>query len=238
MKIVKTPYSFSQQECKYGQKCNDITPSHRKRFSHKCQYGETCERKNAIHKLTHHSPVVLNDQGIRIYTDDKAIKAELDYSNTLFREKGFSGWRTQNGNFDMRQLRVIYYNSLDAQDLAKIKQTFYFNLLAYIVCNLCDLVKEYEPGFLASLCMMFDEEAVTGIFRVNKDEELWTCIDRSYGLLEDDLGLLEDDLGLLKAKELNPEDVELYKREADRAPRFISNTHIKIALEDPQSRCI
>jgi hypothetical protein len=223
-KSHKTPYTRAAEPCQYGQKCTNMSIAHRERFSHECQYGEACERKNPQHILTHHSPIVLNEHGIRLYTNDKAIKAELDYSNMLFKTKGWRDWRFANGNFNLSKLKVLHYNSLNPQDLVMIKETFYFNLLSYIVCHICELIKEYDPGFLISLCIMLDEEAVTGIFRVNKDELLWTCIDKTYGLLSDDLGLLKQD------------ELDNYKIDKDIAlpelPRFISNTHIKMAIEN------
>jgi hypothetical protein len=165
--------------CKYGKKCYQTNVRHTQKYSHPCREGRNCTNINPSHSERFTHPI---NNDIKLYENDAEIKKALDDSYTLFTQD-VNNWRDMNGNFDMSSLRVMYYNTLNPRELMLIKTTFYFHLLTYIVCNLCELLDEYtSPTFLTRLMLMFDEEAVTGIFPINESDIL-LCLD-NVGITE------------------------------------------------------
>ena len=158
------------EACKYGKKCYQTNVRHTQQFSHPCREGRYCTNINPSHSDRFTHPI---NNDIKLYDNDMEIKKALDDSYMLFTQD-VNHWRDVNGNFDMSSLRVMYYNTLNPRELMIIKTTYYFHLLTYIVCNLCELLHKYNksPTFLTRLMLMFDEEAVTGIFPINESDIL------------------------------------------------------------------
>lgn len=188
------PYSKSN-ECRYGVKCNNFTEAHRYNFEHNCKYGDECYREDPSHKFMFHNPILLNDDGIRLYTNDNDIRAELEQSYKLFDKSSgdpnYTEWYVNKGNFNPAYhnvMRMVYEkDSVDAKSSVSvkysvhdIKKTFYFKLLEYIACHLCELLRKYDSNFISRLLTLLETENVTGIFDKHTygDSELNKCLDK------------------------------------------------------------
>lgn len=177
-----TPYS---KICRYGVKCNNFTEAHRYNFEHNCNYGDECYREDPSHKFMFHNPILLNDDGIRLYTNDNDIHAELEQSYKLFDKSSgdpnYTEWYINKGNFNPAYHNVMRMVMVSGgYSVHDIKKTFYFKLLEYIACHLCELLREYDFNFLNRLLTLLENENVTGVFDKHTygDSELNKCLDK------------------------------------------------------------
>ena len=131
------------------------------------------------------NPIILNDKGIRLYTNDDDIQAELEQSYMLFEQytgdPNYTKWYNNKGNFNPAYhnvMRMVY----DNDKVDDIKKTFYFKLLAYIACHLCELLRQYKSDFITRLLTLLETENVTGVFDkdIYADPELNKCLDRLH----------------------------------------------------------
>jgi hypothetical protein len=166
-KHTGTPYS--KPMCKYGSECTRKNPAHFAEFSHPspCRDGIHCTNMSDEHftRFTH-PPYTRyeNDDQIKHFIQDCYDSYSRDPSNMFAHFQHSSISFLQKGIYDSRTLR----------------QTFFFNLLAYITCNICDIIAMPNGRvFITTMLQRFNEEAIDGNFIIKDDEpELKMCIQR------------------------------------------------------------
>lgn len=157
--------------CPYGAACYQKNPAHIAKFTHPCPYGATCFRqKNPAHtaEFSHSCPpgAVCGPirapipHEIRLYTNDEEIEQFLADGYEIFKTSPNNSLFTLN----YKGLGMQDYNPANKEEFEDIKKMFYFNVLKYIACHLCDLVKEYPSLYLHNLLQLFEEGAIGGIF--------------------------------------------------------------------------
>ena len=169
-KHTGTPYS--KPMCKYGSECTRKNPAHIAEFSHPshpspCRDGIHCSNMSDAHfKRFTHPPYSRyeNDDQIKHFIQDCYDSYSRDPSNMFAHFQHSSISFLQKGIYDSSTLR----------------QTFFFNLLAYITCNICDIIAMPNGRvFISTMLQRFNEEAIDGNFIIKDDElELKMCIHR------------------------------------------------------------
>ena len=249
-KNKRTIGSGKWPKCRYGAKCTNPDPEHKRNFEHpECPYGANCTRLNWAHiEIFHNQTPLLNGDRIRLFRNNDEIIKELQESyklftanevewanNTQFSFKDATG-RDINGQtiakFNM--LSTFPYNKFIPSELAKIKTLFYYHLLEYIACNVCDLInrEHYNPEFFIKLFHLLENaNDITGIFPVFKETEpdLWLCLDNLYGVIDKDIDELNSPYMPDEIKQKHYTVKTMYA-DKDILPRFISNTHIQSAI--------
>ena len=165
-----TPYDRPRKTpCKYGSDCTRENPSHFAEFSHPspCKYGIHCTDMSDEHfKIFLHPPYTRyeNQDQIKQFIQDCYDSYSRDSSNM------FAHFQHSSISF----LQKGIYN------LSKLRKTFFFNLLAYITCNICDIIAMPNGRvFISTMLQRFNEEAIDGNFIVRDDEpQLKMCIQR------------------------------------------------------------
>jgi hypothetical protein len=162
-----TPYE--RPKCKYGSECTRKNPAHFAEFSHPppCRDGIHCNNISDQHfkKFAHPSYTRYENQDqvkqfiqecYESYSRDPTdMFANFEYSSISFLKKGIDESNT-------------------------LRKTFFFNLLAYIVCNICDIIAMPNgKDFISTMLQRFNEESIDGNFTVRDDElELQYCIQK------------------------------------------------------------
>lgn len=170
-KHSNTPYDRpNKTPCKYGSECTRKNPAHFKEFSHPspCKYGIGCNKVNSDEHFTSftHPPYTRYENEAQIkqfiqecyesYSNNPSnMFAHLERSDISFLKKGLDEPRT-------------------------IKTTFFFRLLAYIVCHICEIIAMPNGKyFITTMLTRFNEEAIDGNFIISNDEpELQLCIQK------------------------------------------------------------
>ena len=124
-----------------------------------CKYAGECRRTNPQHFIdfTHPKPYPTVKQFIQecyvSYTAGE-IFAHLEHGSIQFLKKGID---------------------------SDVQRSFLFNLLAYIVCNICPLLKRYGKDFLSTMLMRFNEESVDiTVRKADVDTNIQDCMTRLH----------------------------------------------------------
>jgi hypothetical protein len=169
-KYSTTPYDrLRKTPCKYGSHCTRENPAHFAEFSHPspCRDGKHCTDMSDDHfKRFTHPPYTRyeNEDQIKKFIQDCYDSYSKDSSNM----------------FSHFQHSSISFLQKGIHDSSTLRQTFFFNLLAYITCNICDIIAMPNGrNFISTMLQRFNEEAIDGNFIVRSDEpELQMCIQR------------------------------------------------------------
>jgi hypothetical protein len=120
---------------------HDKTPYSRPKVP--CKYGANCTRKNPQHFQEFSHP-----RRFTIYTNDDEIRTFIKDAY----ESYINGAIFSNFKYGIQFLKEGIYDN--------VHNTFFFHLLTYIVCNICQLIKEYDTEFLIMMLTRFNEESV------------------------------------------------------------------------------
>ena len=92
-----------------------------------------------------------------------------------------NGIPLESGHFEYDKLSVQPFIVNELSDPKLLRETFYFNLLKYVVCNYVDVIKKFTAEFIRKLFTRLEEHSITGMFRLYEEED--ACIIRVYKVL-------------------------------------------------------
>ena len=186
----KTPYDRPSTPCKFGEDCTGTSVKHLKEYTHPpktpreltpfCPYGLTCtDQHKPFHLNTRFHAKYYDAIYKNVYIDEEQVITfikdcydEFIYNKMILnRKKIFTHLVNKDIGFLRRGINT---------ELKMLQQTFFFHLIAYIICNLCNLIdeKQYEYGkeFIITLLTTFNEEAIDVNVPINAVEpELQAC---------------------------------------------------------------
>ena len=154
-------------------------------------------------------------KGVKKYKGGGKIEDFLRQCYDVYIRKGYSFTTPLGTNVDPIEYQLedmaLSYDTRDRANKSKIFASFYFQLLAYIVCNLCGLEKRYTKDFLILFLQHLDEISVTGQFEVmnsGREAPIYKCM---------------NEVGIL----------DIFRNPLD---QVLSNTTIQEVLRNPNSR--
>ena len=92
-----------------------------------------------------------------------------------------NGIPLESGHFEYDKLSVQPFIVNELSNPKLLRETFYFNLLKYVVCNYVDVIRKFTAEFIRKLFTRLEEHSITGMFRLYEEED--ACIIRVYKVL-------------------------------------------------------
>jgi hypothetical protein len=155
-----------------------------------CKYGSECTRKNSVHlaEFSHPSPcrngihcTDMSDEHFKRFTHPPYTRYENEAQIKKFIQDSYDSYSSNPSKmFAHFENSSIGFLQKGIYDSSTLRQTFFFNLLAYITCNICDIIAMPDGrNFISTMLQIFNEEAIDGNFIIRDDEpQLKMCIQR------------------------------------------------------------
>jgi len=156
-----------------------------------CKYGAACTRKNPVHfaEFSHPSPCrdgiwcdkIHSDEHFKRFTHPPYTRYENEDQVKQFIYECYDSYsRNPSDMFAHFTNSNISFLKKGIDDSKSLRKTFFFNLLVYIVCNICDIiVMPNGRDFISTMLQRFNEEAIDINFIVRDDgPQLQRCIQK------------------------------------------------------------
>lgn len=154
-----------------------------------CKYGAACTRKNPVHfaEFSHPSPCrdgiwcdkIHSDEHFKRFTHPPYTRYENEDQVKQFIHECYDSYsHNPSDMFSHFTNSNISFLKKGIDDSKSLRKTFFFNLLVYIICNICDIiVMPNGRDFISTMLQRFNEEAIDINFIVRDDEpQLRKCI--------------------------------------------------------------